>query len=116
MQAIPGPTASEPATSNGCAIVAVGFFLIALVGVRAPGRRIGLFLGLFAVEVLVLWLLAGQSLGSFPDYLSNGREIISGYGESTGLRGSGDGLQTAALILAALSVPALGIAAAGAPT
>jgi len=96
--------------SVGPALLVV--FLIALVGVRAPGRRIGLFLGLFAVEVLVLWLLAGQSLGSFPDYLANGREIISGYGESTGLRDSGDGLQTAALVLAALSVPALGVAAA----
>ena len=42
MQAIPGPTASEPATSNGCAIVAVGFFLIALVvlvGLMGPNPK-----------------------------------------------------------------------------
>lgn len=43
-QAIPVPTASEPTTSNGCAIVAVGFFLIALVvlvGLMGPNHSSG---------------------------------------------------------------------------
>lgn len=43
-QAIPGSTASDPNTSNGCAIVAVGFFLIALVvlvGLMGPNPNSG---------------------------------------------------------------------------
>jgi len=43
-QPIPSPTESEPTTSNGCAIVAVGFFLIALVvlvGLMGPNPNTG---------------------------------------------------------------------------
>lgn len=86
-------------------------FLIALVGARATRAQITLFAGLLVAEVLLLWVLAGQSLGALPDYVTNGRQIISGYSESTGLRDSEDGLQTATLVLAALTVPALGVAA-----
>lgn len=96
--------------SIGPALLVV--FPIALVGAGASRRLIALFFGLFAAELLLLWLLAGQSLGDLPAYFSHGREIISGYSESVGLRDDGDGLQTAALILAALTVPALGIGAA----
>jgi hypothetical protein len=54
-------------------------FLLALIGVRASRWRIGAYVALFAIELLGLWLLAGQSLGAIPDFLDNTREIVSGY-------------------------------------
>lgn len=63
--------------STGPILVAI--FLLALVGARAGRLRIAAFLGLFAVEALLLWLLAGQSLAAIPDFLTNTREVISGY-------------------------------------
>jgi hypothetical protein len=63
--------------STGPVIAAV--FLSALIGARAGRRRIAAYLVLFVAELLVLWLLAGQSLGAIPDFLANTREIVSGY-------------------------------------
>jgi hypothetical protein len=63
--------------STGPTIAAV--FLLALVGARAGGRRIAAYLVLFVVELLALWLLAGQRLDAIPDFLANTREIVSGY-------------------------------------
>lgn len=54
-------------------------FLLALVGARAGRWRIAAYLGVFAVELVALWLLAGQSLGAIPDFLAHTREIVSGY-------------------------------------
>ncbi|MGN6258469.1 MAG: hypothetical protein ACTHN3_12090 [Solirubrobacterales bacterium] len=54
-------------------------FLLALVGARAGRLRIAAYLVLFAVELVALWLLAGQSLGAIPDFLANTKEIVSGY-------------------------------------
>lgn len=62
-------------------IVAI-VFLLALIGAGARRSRIVAFLALFAVEVLALWLIAGQSLGALPDFLANTREIVSGYSSS----------------------------------
>jgi hypothetical protein len=59
-------------------VIAV-IFLLALIGARAGRWRIVAYLVLFAVELLALWLLAGQSLGAIPDFLANTREIVSGY-------------------------------------
>jgi hypothetical protein len=64
--------------SSGPVVVAILF--LALIGARAGWLRIAAFLGLFVVEALGLWLLAGQSLGAIPDFLANTREVISGYG------------------------------------
>lgn len=63
--------------STGPIIAAV--FLIALIGLRAGRLRIAAYLALLAVEIVVLWLLCGQSLGAIPDFLANTKEIVSGY-------------------------------------
>ena len=63
--------------STGPIVVAI--LLLALVGARAGRLRVAAFLGLFAVEALGLWMLAGQSLGAIPDFLANTREVVSGY-------------------------------------
>lgn len=55
------------------------FFLIALIGLRARWWQICLYLGLFAAEVLALWLITGQSLGEIPNFLRNTYEIVSGF-------------------------------------
>jgi hypothetical protein len=53
--------------------------LIALIGVRAGGRRIAAYVVLFVAEVLVLWLATGQSLGDLPAFVGHTIEISSGY-------------------------------------
>lgn len=63
--------------STGPIIAAV--FLVALIGMRAGRLRIAAFLVLLAAEIVVLWLLCGQSLGAIPDFLANTKQIVSGY-------------------------------------
>jgi hypothetical protein len=53
--------------------------LIALIGARVGARRVALFVGVVVVELLVLWLLAGQSLGDIPDFVRHSIQISSGY-------------------------------------
>jgi hypothetical protein len=53
--------------------------LIALIGARVGGRRIAIFVAVLVVELLVLWLLAGQSLGDIPDFIRHSIQISSGY-------------------------------------
>jgi hypothetical protein len=55
------------------------FFLIALIGLRARWWQVGIYLVLFAAEVLALWLISGQSLGEISNFLRNTYEIISGF-------------------------------------
>jgi hypothetical protein len=59
-------------------LVAV-ILLIALIGARAGRRRIAAYVVLFFVEVLVLWLATGQSLGDIPAFVGHTVEISSGY-------------------------------------
>lgn len=66
--------------SVGPVILAV--MLLALFGARARLWQFGLFAGVFAVGVVVLWLATGGALGDLADYVTNGREIISGYSEA----------------------------------
>ena len=54
-------------------------FLIALIGLRARWWQVFGFLGLMGAETLLLWLLAGQSLSTIPDFLENTWQVISGY-------------------------------------
>ena len=54
-------------------------FLVAVIGVGASWRQVLGFLGLMGAEILLLWLLAGQSLSSIPDFLENTWQVISGY-------------------------------------
>ncbi|MBS1843929.1 MAG: hypothetical protein JST53_05855 [Actinobacteria bacterium] len=59
-------------------LVAV-ILLIALIGARAGGRRVAAYVGLFLLEVLVLWLATGQSLGDVPAFIGHTIEISGGY-------------------------------------
>jgi hypothetical protein len=54
-------------------------FLIALIGVRARWWQLLLFAALTLAELLLLWLLAGQSLSTAPAFLENTWQIVSGY-------------------------------------
>ncbi len=54
-------------------------FLIVLIGLRARWWQIVAYLALLAAEVLLLWLIAGQSLGAIPTFLRNTYEIVSGF-------------------------------------
>ena len=63
--------------STGPLIAAL--FLIALIGMRARWWQLLLFAALTLGELLLLWLLAGQSLSNVPDFLQNTWQIVSGY-------------------------------------
>jgi hypothetical protein len=59
-------------------VIAV-IFLITLIGVRARWWQLLLFAALTLAEVSLLWLLAGQSLATVPDFLANTWQIVDGY-------------------------------------
>jgi hypothetical protein len=59
--------------------VIVVLLALALVGARARPRQLAAFFGIFAAELLALWLLSGQSLAAVPDFLANTAQIVSGY-------------------------------------
>ena len=63
--------------SSGPIVVLV--FLVAVIGVRARWWQVLGFLGLLAAEILLLWVLAGQSLSTIPDFLENTWQVVSGY-------------------------------------
>jgi len=81
-----------------------GLCLLALVGARARARQLALFVGLFVVELLSLWVLTGQSLGDLPEFVSNGRQIISGYSEAMISGGDGTSREQTLGLLAAIVV------------
>ncbi|MFN8150159.1 MAG: hypothetical protein U0R24_03390 [Solirubrobacterales bacterium] len=57
-------------------------FAVALVGARARPWQLGAYLLAFAGTFVGLWLASGQVLGDLPDFVVNGRQIISGYSEA----------------------------------
>jgi hypothetical protein len=81
-------------------------FVICLLGMigAQPGRRDwGAFGGCLVGGTLILWLLAGQSLGSLWDYGVNGIQIVSGYNEAMSVDMAAH-WQAVALLLAALGL------------
>jgi hypothetical protein len=56
--------------------------LLGMIGARAGRLQWGLFVGFAAGGALVLWLVAGQALGSLWDYAVNGIQVVSGYNEA----------------------------------
>jgi hypothetical protein len=56
--------------------------LLGLTGARADRKQWTLFGAVFVGGLLVLWLAAGQSLGSLWDYAVNGFQVASGYNEA----------------------------------
>lgn len=57
-------------------------FAVALLAARARPWQIGAYLLTFAGTFVGLWLASGQALGDLPDFVSNGRQIVSGYSEA----------------------------------
>jgi hypothetical protein len=54
-------------------------FLVAVIGLGARWWQVLGFLGLLGAGTLLLWLLAGQSLSTVPDFLANTWQVVSGY-------------------------------------
>ena len=59
--------------------VIASLFLIALIGARVRWWKILGFAVLVVIELLLLWLLAGQSPAAVPAFLENTWQIVSGY-------------------------------------
>jgi hypothetical protein len=60
--------------------------LIALIGARARWWQVSALVALFAVELLLLWVLSGQSLADLTDYIGNAKQIVSGYSEAMAVK------------------------------
>jgi hypothetical protein len=56
--------------------------VLAMIGARADRRQWAFFAGTAVGGTVILWLVAGQSLGSLWDYGVNGFQVISGYNEA----------------------------------
>ena len=86
--------------------VVVVLLLVALLGAAAPRLWIAGFAGIFVAGTLVLWLATGGALDALPDYVSNGREIVSGYSD-TFANPFGPAWQRIALVVTAVAVVAM---------
>jgi hypothetical protein len=62
--------------------------LLALIGARADRRQWALFAATPIGGTIVLWLIAGQSIGTLWDYGVNGFQVASGYNEAMVLLGA----------------------------
>jgi hypothetical protein len=62
--------------------------LLAMVGARANGKWWGIFGACFVGGTLVLWLIAGQAIGSLWHYAIYGLQIVSGYNEAMSIGGA----------------------------
>lgn len=80
----------------------VAIFAVAVIGAGASRRQLAAFAAIFAAATVVLWLITGQSLGALPAYVTNGREIISGYSEAMLISNADTALHTLG-VLAALA-------------
>jgi hypothetical protein len=83
-------------------------FLVAVIGVRARWWQVLTFVGLMGTEILLLWLLAGQSLSTIPAFLENTWQVISGYSAAMLLQGG------SALKILAATLVTVGLVAASA--
>lgn len=80
----------------------VAIFVVSLIGARARRWEYAAFAGTFVVAFLALWLITGQELGDLPGYVTNGREIISGYSEAMVANDGSDWVRSLAPLAAAL--------------
>jgi hypothetical protein len=62
--------------------------LLAMVGARAGRKHWAMYLACTVGGIVVLWLAAGQPLGSLADYVTNGTQIVSGYNEAMSIEGA----------------------------
>ncbi len=92
----------------------LAMLVLAVIGAGARRWQVASFLSIFATSTLALWLITGQSLGALPAYVSNGREIISGYSEAMLVTGGDARLHTPGLLaLLAAMAAVIGGAALG---
>lgn len=80
--------------------------LLGMIGARAARKHWLLFAPCSIGGVIVLWLIAGQSLGSLGSYAVNGAQIVSGYNEAMAIGGA-PAWGEAALLLGALALVAM---------
>src|SRR4051794_22005963 len=71
--------------------------LIALIGARTRWWQLVGFAGLTVVELVLLWLISGQTVTDLPDFATNSLQVISGYNDAMGLRGLSSAFYLAAL-------------------
>jgi hypothetical protein len=62
--------------------------LLAMVGARAGKKHWAMFLAGSIGGFILLWLIAGQPLGSLGDYITNSAQIVSGYNEAMSIGGA----------------------------
>lgn len=75
-------------------------FGIALIGARARPWQLVAYPVTFALTLTALWLASGQHLGDLPDFVTNGRQIVSGYSEAMSTRSGSTFTYTAGVLLA----------------
>jgi hypothetical protein len=90
--------------SGGPAIFVV--CVLGMIGARAARKQWAFFLGFSIGGFLLLWLIAGQPLGSLGHYVMNGAQIVSGYNEAMAIGGA-ESWEAAALILGAIGLVAM---------
>lgn len=56
--------------------------IICVLALEHRRRNLALFAAAFAFAFLALWLLAGQQLGTIPDYARNSIDILAGYSQA----------------------------------
>jgi hypothetical protein len=96
--------------STGPIVVLV--FLVAVIGVGARWWQVLGFLALLGAEILLLWLVAGQSLSTIPDFLANTWQVVSGY--SAAMITQGLATWKVALATLAAAIVTIGLVAASA--
>jgi hypothetical protein len=85
-------------TNTGAVVVAAGAVAIAFL---PPGRRLkpgAVLAGSTLASLMLLWLIAGQSLGALPDHVLNTVRIVSGYSAAMGLEDAGRTWQYSAVL------------------
>jgi hypothetical protein len=92
--------------NTGVTILAVGIVAVAIPPARRPLAIA--FGSAAAVTFLAAWLLTGQSIGAFDDWVSGSLDVVSGYSQSMGLSEP----QTAWEYWAALALVGIGFVAA----
>jgi hypothetical protein len=92
-----------------------GIVLVTLLGLRARWWQLLGFVALLAVEVVLLWLLAGQAASNVPEYLANWWEVASGYNRAMGVDTYASSLARFAAMAAAVVVLVALVAASAVP-
>ncbi len=67
-------------TNVGLEVTAIA--VICVLALDRPRRNVPAFAIAFAASFVVLWLAAGQHIGTIPDYARNSLDVISGYSQA----------------------------------